>query len=530
MQTIMVNVKKVVDPNNYRKAMDKQAMDELVASIQAKGILQPLLVRKKNGKYEVVAGRRRLKAALAAKLKDVPIIVKDASDAEALELSIIENSQREDPNLIDEAEGFRRLIDVGKHTAKTLVDKTGKSMKYVATRLRLAALPKDIQKKIRTKMEAGEIGVGHALLVTRLKNQANMNDFIERLDDEMTVKSAQWKLDEYSTKMSSVPFDISQCETCPARTKNQAQLFPEVKGNDECMDESCFKGKSFDFYKTHYAKFENEGFKVLRDEKEIKKMLSGKNAFEIDPEGWDKPKKYKIMCKKCKEHHVYFLIIAKDNHGEKTALRGEICLNRKCYNKMNGYAQAADSGNGSRLVRDNSHMKRVHTNAVRDRFLHAELPSKVKASTVVTRRLAIFHILRHLDHIDGFEELLQENCTELKKGLYQAILSIPEKKLMDVLTKAVLLNIPNTGSNVLLQAAPEAGMDVHRDFKMDEAFLKSKTKAELMDMAKSLKFKGPEASMKKTGMIVAIMENDLTGKITPEVKESFKVELDDDIN
>ena len=531
-QIQQIKIDKINISGNYRKSSGKESMAELTASIKAKGILMPLLVRpdKKKGVFKLIAGSRRLQAAKAAGLKEVPVISRVADDVEALELSVIENTQREDPDLMDEADGFEKLIKLGKHTAYTLALKTGKSLKYVGTRLRLAVLPADVRKGIRKKMDSGEIGIGHALLVTRLKNPADMERFVDQLDDTDTVEDARGSLGEYSTEMSMAPFDVSACETCPARTNNQAQLFPEIEDENECMDQACFRGKSFDFYKTHYAKLEDEGFKVVRDEKEYLKVRAGKNAREIDLEGWDTPKRYKTMCLKCKEHHVYCLIIKKDNMGEKQAVREEICLDVKCYNKMNGRVQSAVSGNGaSSLPRDNSHTKRVHANVVRDRFLHTELPSKVKASTAVTQRLAIYHLLDGHDFITeqneaGFETLIKENCKELKKGLYQAILSIPENKLMDVLTEAVLLNIPKTDSQILLQAAPEAGIDMDRDFRMDDIYLASNTKAELLDMAKSLKLKGPEASMKKTGMISAILgQNDLTGKLTKDIKESVKI-------
>ena len=540
-----VKISKVIIGDNYRKTktpQTKESMNELIESVKLKGILQPLLVRKKNGKFEVIVGGRRLEAAQKAGLKEVPVIIHKAGDAEALEISVIENTQREDPDLMDEVDGFKRLVELGKHTSETLAFKIGKSLKYVATRLKLADLPADIRKEIKKKMTAGEIGVGHAMLFTRLKNKADMKTFLEELYDGMTVSDAEDELRGFSTRMSDAPFDLKGCKVCPARTKNQTQLFPEIKDKDECMDSACFKGKTFDYYRSYYKQIEAQGFKVIRDDKGFLKLMSSKNALQIKDDKYHsdcRPNKYKSMCTKCKENHVFFFLIKKDNYGDKNVHHGECCLNKKCFDKMNKVSRPAKHDSGSSQSDNNySYTKQAHIYGVRDRFLHAELTQRINSAAferfpfsapAEIKRLAIFHILDKstIKWNDGFRMLLKENCTELKKGLYQAILSIPDKELMAVLTKTILLAIPSTDSDVLLQAAPEAGLDVLKSFRMDRDYLNTKTKAELLKFAKTLKLGGLEASMKKPEMLEAVLKHDLTGKVTPEIAESLELDYED---
>ena len=122
---------------NYRSAISEGPLEDLTASVKAKGILQPILVRPMNGKYEIVAGHRRYLAAQAAGLETIPATVREFDDQEALEIQVIENSQREDPNPMDEARGFQRLVEMGNHTPDTLAEKLGRNVAYVYSRVKL---------------------------------------------------------------------------------------------------------------------------------------------------------------------------------------------------------------------------------------------------------------------------------------------------------------------------------------------------------------------------------------------------------
>ena len=144
-----------------RRYFDPNALKALVDSIREKGVLEPILVRT-NGqrldRYEIIAGERRWRAAQTAGLHEVPVIVKKLDDREALEIALIENLQREDLTAIEEAEGYRRLIDQFGRTQEDLARDIGKSRSHVANTLRLLALPSDVQ----TKVQDGSLSAGHA--------------------------------------------------------------------------------------------------------------------------------------------------------------------------------------------------------------------------------------------------------------------------------------------------------------------------------------------------------------------------------
>jgi ParB family chromosome partitioning protein len=149
-----------IQPNPFqpRKAFDDAHLQELVESIREKGILQPLVVRKKGEGYELIAGERRWRAAQKAGIKEVPIVIKEIPDSEILELSLIENIQRENLNPIEEGEAFKRLIDQFHLTQEEVSRKVGKDRTTITNTVRLLKLPPEI----RQSLADGTISMGHA--------------------------------------------------------------------------------------------------------------------------------------------------------------------------------------------------------------------------------------------------------------------------------------------------------------------------------------------------------------------------------
>nr|WP_295662331.1 ParB/RepB/Spo0J family partition protein [Polymorphobacter sp.] len=149
----------VASATQPRRRFDAAAMDELVESIRTRGVLQPILVRPLPGRrYEIVAGERRWRAAAAAQLHEIPVVIRELDDAAAFEVALVENIQRADLNPVEEAEGFRRLIGDYGHTQEGLAKIVGKSRSHVANLLRLLDLPDDI----REQVAAGALSTGHA--------------------------------------------------------------------------------------------------------------------------------------------------------------------------------------------------------------------------------------------------------------------------------------------------------------------------------------------------------------------------------
>ncbi|MBT8458741.1 MAG: ParB/RepB/Spo0J family partition protein, partial [Boseongicola sp.] len=149
------------NPDQPRRTFTEAALAELTSSVREKGIIQPLILRRDPSDadgFEIVAGERRWRAAQRAQLHEVPAIVRELDDTEVLELAIIENIQRADLNAIEEAAGYRQLMDRFGHTQEKLAEALGKSRSYIANLLRLLSLPEIVMEYVRS----GELSAGHA--------------------------------------------------------------------------------------------------------------------------------------------------------------------------------------------------------------------------------------------------------------------------------------------------------------------------------------------------------------------------------
>ncbi len=156
------------NPDQPRKDFDEESLQELADSIKTYGIIQPLLVKPEGKRYLIIAGERRWRAAKLAGLKKVPAIVKDYTDSEVMEISLIENIQREDLNVMDEANGYKRLMEEFSYRQEDLAEKLSKSRSVIANRLRLLKLMPEVQEMLRT----GAISEGHARALIVIEDPA----------------------------------------------------------------------------------------------------------------------------------------------------------------------------------------------------------------------------------------------------------------------------------------------------------------------------------------------------------------------
>jgi ParB family chromosome partitioning protein len=163
-----------ITPNPYqpREVFDEAAIEELAASIRENGLLQPLLVRKVEAGYQLIAGERRFRAAQRAGLTQVPIVVREASDTQALELALIENVQREDLNPVEEARAYRRLTDEFGLSQEDIARRVGKTRSAVTNSIRLLNLPPEVLAQV----ESGAITAGHARSLLGLESVAAQRD------------------------------------------------------------------------------------------------------------------------------------------------------------------------------------------------------------------------------------------------------------------------------------------------------------------------------------------------------------------
>jgi ParB family chromosome partitioning protein len=164
-----VDIEKISpNPLQPRRSFDETKIDELAASIQDQGVIQPLLVRRTVGGYELIAGERRLRAAVKAGLSKVPVVVREASDHDSLQLALIENVQREDLNAIEEAQAYRGLQEEFHLGQEEIAQKVGKSRPAVANSMRLLQLPEEVQREV----VAGRLSAGHARALLSLERAA----------------------------------------------------------------------------------------------------------------------------------------------------------------------------------------------------------------------------------------------------------------------------------------------------------------------------------------------------------------------
>jgi ParB family chromosome partitioning protein len=172
---------------NPRRDFDANQLDELTNSIREKGVMQPLLVRPSEDPniFEIIAGERRWRAAQRAGLHDVPVIIREVDDKEALELAIIENVQRVDLNPLEEAQGYEQLIEQFSYTQQDLAQVIGKSRSHVANTLRLLKLPKDV----REMVTSGQLTAGHARTLITAEDPAALARQI--IDQGLSVREAE---------------------------------------------------------------------------------------------------------------------------------------------------------------------------------------------------------------------------------------------------------------------------------------------------------------------------------------------------
>jgi len=177
-------------PNKYqpRKNFDEANLEDLTNSIKERGMIQPIIVRKSNNenlKFEIIAGERRWLAAQRAGIHNVPVVITEADDLKSLEFAIVENVQRHDLNPLEEAQGYKRLIDEFSYDQEKVSKFIGKSRSYISNSLRILSLPDDIIKLI----ESNKLSTGHAKILVGLDNASFVANKI--IDNKLSVRQAE---------------------------------------------------------------------------------------------------------------------------------------------------------------------------------------------------------------------------------------------------------------------------------------------------------------------------------------------------
>lgn len=290
--------------HNPRKTFDPGKLQELADSIAATGVHQPILLRplpasrvpdtfaaRPKGAplpaYELVAGARRLRACKLARVAQVPAMIRELSDQQALEIAIVENLQREDVSELEEAEGYEALMQHGTLTADAVAAKIGKSRSYVYARLKLL----DLCQEGRRSLREGKIDASKALLLARIPDHALQIKALKHIEPDdygypMSYRDAASYIQrEYMLRLDAARFKVTDatllpgagaCGDCPKRTGYAPELFADVNSADVCTDPKCYHAKE----EAHATNAKREA--LARGQT----IIEGREAKELMPNSW----------------------------------------------------------------------------------------------------------------------------------------------------------------------------------------------------------------------------------------------------
>lgn len=233
------------NPYQPRKTFDADALEELKTSIKEYGIIQPLIVRKSIKGYEIVAGERRFRAAKMADLKEVPAIVKDFDDDKMMEIALLENLQREDLTIIEEALAYKGLLEQLKLTQDELSNKIGKSRSHISNTIRLLSLPDDVIAFVNN----GELSMGHARAILGLKDKAQIHPLVKKIiKEKLNVRQVEHLVntlnEQKRTKKKKHPTNKKDIFVL-----RQEEILREHLGTNVKIEKNKHKGKiEIEFY------------------------------------------------------------------------------------------------------------------------------------------------------------------------------------------------------------------------------------------------------------------------------------------
>ncbi len=234
-----------IQPNPFqpRTEFDEERLTELAESIKQQGVIQPLIVEKDRDIYTIIAGERRFRAARMAGLSEVPVILRKFTDDEKLEIALIENIQREDLNPIEEAKGYRQLMERNNLSQESLSKKIGKKRSTVANAVRLLKLPEDMQDAIVN----GELSSGHARAILSVINPADQRILFNRIINEhLSVREAERQAAGFNKGMRSSEKErdkTSQPRIVPPEVQEIEQRFLDKLGTKVSLKGNMQKGK-----------------------------------------------------------------------------------------------------------------------------------------------------------------------------------------------------------------------------------------------------------------------------------------------
>jgi ParB/RepB/Spo0J family partition protein len=391
---------------NPRHHFDKQALDELAASIKTHGVLTPLLVRPSDGHFEIAAGHRRYRAAKAAGLTEVPATVRELSDLELLEILTIENLQRQDVHPLEEAQGYKSLIKAG-YDVHRIAERVGRSVKYVYDRMKLLMLVKEGQELFFD----GKITAGHAILLSRL-SPADQKRALGAPKDEYDHHSGVFvhedtdlldAIEEPGEKIPVKPVSVRELQSWidahvrfnPAKDADP-MLFPTAAANLERAKETA--EKIVPITRDYQLPPDARG-----DERTLTTRSWRRADGEIEPGSYSKPKKSKTC-----DHSVLGVVVVGPGRGETF----RVCIDKACavhFAEEIREKKAREKGGGSRTRAQARETARQSAYQAREREEKARRDAWEKAAPAIA--LGFAEKIRAAKGIGQIADLVLRHCT-----------------------------------------------------------------------------------------------------------------------
>ena len=538
-------------PFNPRQNFEGSRFDELVESIRQVGVLEPILVRPKGKKFEIVAGHRRFEASKQAAngsgdKATIPALVREMDDTTAFDVQTIENIHREDLSELEEAKAFKAYID--KHleggadrgdVIRELADRTGIRPDYIRRRSMVLDLPE----KALQMWADGSLKYGHLEQLLRVRSEEKVLEYLEEMETETwrrwTVGDLHANIDSDSMELTKAQFDTSGCETCQSNSSVQKTLFGmEEDDGVRCLDAECFRRKLTEWLNENWGqsdvqkKGKTNGFRFFQD--------VNYNEFT----GF-----YGRTPKACKSCQSFVALLREDG----TAFYERACVgDRSCYNKMTA---DPDSNNGSGSTTGKK--KDWHGTYFRQRFFQEQLPLRISEkepqSPEVNSMLLVSLVASNRDIHAPFAVRhmgADPNDEDIQTGWYSIDTADVFRVVEEMTPQEVAEELRTVATEIVghksfnkearrLVAEKLAGIDLQKDFAINEEYLKKKTKPEILEIGESLGVFEMDAATeylagtlkrksfkacKKSELVKVFLESgiDLTGLVPAEILDTVE--------
>jgi len=486
---------------NPRKDYNLKAMASLIESVKQHGVLEAITVVFKDGRYEVVRGSRRYKAAKAAGVEWILVNVVDKEGYDdTFTKQLVENLHREDLNPVEEGEAFKDYIIAAKATTKGVAQRINKPEFYVKRRLEILNATPETQKALRD----GKIKLGHALALVRVPNKKEQNEILrDAIKGKYNVSDVIDDIKHIAYYLNRAVFDLAQCKGCQYNGGEQTVLFEtgsELKNN--CTNSKCFKETTNKFFQARRNEYEVAGVEIVDKEDKRANYMNRESYY-------DKETQEKLLKSILKHPKAYVIVFENDHAG---------VLEERVYS-----IKKAESNRGSPI--DGKARLKNKISEHKRQFLIRTLKGYVGQSTKVCKAVSLFYMIKEADNFDQ-EEIFKKlkiktsgYCYDYSE-IFKKLLAAKESDLDNMIDIENRLRVKRFGDDELELLSSAVKLKLNKHFKVSEAYLNLYTIADLPKIAKEL---GVDIKKgKKTDMVKQILKANLKGKVPKAVDKKIR--------